>query len=147
VAQESCLPYPTLAQEISAMQEETRAQEPEPVPTPRVVIASIQFAPATHISESVRSRIIRSIKSPQFYDDANMDWLEELQDVGILGTLQDSGYFKAMVKVDARLLDGNERRNRVCVDTAYRGGLAVSTGQCSLQTCGHGQDHSCLLRG
>jgi outer membrane protein assembly factor BamA len=109
---ESCLPYPTLAQELSAIQEETRAQEPEPVPTPRVVIASIQFAPATHISESVRSRIIRSIKSPQFHDDAKMDWLEELQDVGILGTLQDLGYFKAKVKVDARLLDGNERRNR-----------------------------------
>ena len=92
---ERCLPYPTLAQEISAMQEETRAQEPEPVPTPRVVIASIQFAPATHISESVRSQIIRSIKSPQFHDDAKMDWLEELQDVGILGTLQDSGYFNS----------------------------------------------------
>jgi hypothetical protein len=41
-----------------------------------------------------------------------MDWLEELQDVGIRGTLQDSGYFKAKLKVDARLLDGNERRNR-----------------------------------
>jgi hypothetical protein len=88
---ERCLPYPTLGQEISAMQEETRpqerAQEPEPVPTPRAVIASIQFAPATHISESVRSRIIRSIKSPQFHDDAKMDWLEELQDVGIRGIL------------------------------------------------------------
>ena len=109
---ERCLPYPTLSQEISSMQEKTRAQEPEPVPTPRVIIVSIQFALVTHISESVRSRIIRSIKSPQFHDDAKMDWLEELQDVGIRGTLQDSGYFKAKVKVDARLLDGNERRNR-----------------------------------
>ena len=109
---ERCLPYPTLAQEISATQEETRAHEPEPMPTPRVVIASIQFVPPTHISESVRSRIIRSIKSPYFHDDAKMDWLEELQDVGIRGTLQDSGYFKAKVKVEARLLDGNERRNR-----------------------------------
>jgi hypothetical protein len=54
---ERCLPYPPLAQEISAMQEETRALEPEPLATPRVVIASIQFTPATHISESVRSRI------------------------------------------------------------------------------------------
>jgi hypothetical protein len=109
---ERCLPYPTLAQEISAMQEETRALEPEPVATPRVVIASVQFAPRTRISESVRSRIIWSIKSPEFHDDADMDWLEELQDVGIRGVLQDSGYFKAKVKVDARLLDGNERRNR-----------------------------------
>lgn len=109
---ERCLPYPTLAQEISAMQEETRAQEPESVPTPRVVIASIQFAPTTHISESVRSRIIWSIKSPKFHDDPNMDWLEELQDVRILGILQDLGYFKAKVKVAARLLDGNKERKR-----------------------------------
>lgn len=109
---ERCLPYPTLAQEISAMQEETRVPEPEPLPTPRVVIASIRFVPPTHISESVRSRIIRSIKSPQFHDDTKMEWLEELQDVGIRGTLQDSGYFKAKVKVYPRLLDGNERRNR-----------------------------------
>lgn len=109
---ERCLPYRTLAQEISAIQEETRAPEPEQVPTPRVVITSVQFVPPTHISESVRSPIIRSIKSPQFHDDAKMDWLEELQDVGILGTMQDSGYFKAKVKVDARLLDGNERRNQ-----------------------------------
>lgn len=41
-----------------------------------------------------------------------MDWLEGLQDVGIRGMLQDSGYFKAKVKVDARLVDRNERRNR-----------------------------------
>ena len=90
----------------------TRTRANAAVPTPRVVIAAIQFVPPTHISESVRSRIIRSIKSPQFHDDAKMDWLEELQDVRILGTLQDSGYFKAKVKVDARLLDGDERRNR-----------------------------------
>jgi len=109
---ERCFPYPTLAEEISAMQEETKALEPEPVPKPRVVIASIQLAPTTHISESVRSRIIWSIKFPLFHDDPNMDWLEELQDVGIRGVLRDSGYFKAKVKADARLLDGNERRNR-----------------------------------
>jgi outer membrane protein assembly factor BamA len=109
---ERCLPYPTLAQEISEMQEETRAQEPAPVPSPRIVIAVIQFVPSTHISESVRSRIIRAIKSPQFYDDAKMDWLEELQDVGLRGTLQDLGYFNAKVRIDARLLDVNQRRNR-----------------------------------
>ena len=68
---ERCLPYPTLAQEISAMQEETRAQERQSVPTPTVVIASIQFASATHISEFVRNRIIWSIKSPQFHDEPN----------------------------------------------------------------------------
>lgn len=119
---ERCLPYPTLAQESSAMQEETRAQEPQSVPTPTVVIASIQFAPATHISEFLRNRITWSIKSPQFHDDSNMDWLEELQDVGIRGMLQDSGYFKAKVKVDARLVDRNEQLNRYALMLHIDGG-------------------------
>lgn len=109
---ERCLPYPTLAQEISAMREETRAQESQLVPEPRVIIASIRFVPATHISEFARSRIISSIKSPEFYDDPNMDWLEEMQGVGIRWALQDSGYWNAKVKVNARLLDGNRRRHR-----------------------------------
>ena len=109
---EQCLPYPTLAQEIRIRQEETSALEPESVPAPRVVIASIHLAPPTHVPESVRNRIVGSIKSSQHPDDAKMDWLEELQDVGIRGILQDSGYFKAKVKVDARLLDRNERRSR-----------------------------------
>jgi outer membrane protein assembly factor BamA len=109
---EHCLPYPTLAQEISAMQEETRAEESQSMPAPRVIIASILFAPATRISEFTRSRIISSIKSPEFYDDPNMTWLEEMQNVGIRWTLQDSGYMNAKVKVDARLLDGSNRRNR-----------------------------------
>jgi outer membrane protein assembly factor BamA len=125
---ERCLPYPTLAEEISAMQEETKALEPEPVPTPRVVIASIQLSPTTHISESVRSRIIWSIKSPLFHDDPNMDWLEELQDVGIRGLLQDLGYFKAKVKADARLLDGNERRNRYTLTLHIEEGLRYRLG-------------------
>ena len=89
---------------------------------------SIQFPQATHISESVRSRIIWSIKSPQFHDGANMDWLEELQDVGRRGVLLDSGYFKAKVKVDARLLDGNERRNRYALTLNIEEGLQCRLG-------------------
>ena len=109
---ERCLPYPTLAQEISAIQDETRTQALEAVPTPKVVIASIQFVPTTHVSEPVRNRIISSIKSPQFLDDSDKEWLQEIQDVGVRGTLQDSGYFKAKVKADARFLNGNDRRRR-----------------------------------
>lgn len=109
---ERCFPYPTLAQEISAMQDEISVQEFQSVPAPRVVIASIRFAPATHISEFTRGQIISSIKSPEFHDDPSMHWLKEMQDVGIRWALQDSGYWNAKVTVGARLLDGTKRRHR-----------------------------------
>jgi len=107
---ERCVPYPTLAQEIRATQEESGIP-----PTPRVVIASVQFAPGTHISESVRNQIIWSMESPQFHDDAGRNWLKEMQEVGIQGALRDSGYWKAKLKANARLLGGNERRRRYAV--------------------------------
>ena len=111
---ERCLPYPTLAQEINAMWAETHPQlpEPEPPPSPRVVIVSVQFASGTHIPRFLRDRIVSSIESRRFYDDPEMDWLVEIQDVGIRGALQDSGYFKASVKADSRLIDANQHRRR-----------------------------------
>jgi len=105
-----CLPYPTLAQEISEMQAETNPPEPASLPAREVVIASVQFAPGTHISGSVRNRVVWSIKSVRLVDDSKLVWLQELQEVGILGALQDSGYFRAKVKANAHLLEGNEKR-------------------------------------
>jgi outer membrane translocation and assembly module TamA len=108
---ERCFPYPTFAQEISAMHRETKPPEPEPRTSSKVVIASVKFAPATDLPEYVRDRITWSIKS-RFYDDSELSWLKEMQEVVIRGALQDSGYFKAKVKADARLVEGNERRRR-----------------------------------
>lgn len=109
---ERCFPYPTFAQEISAMHGETKPPGPEPRTSSKVVIASVKFAPGTNIPEYVRGRITWSIKSPRFYDDSELSWLREMQEVGIRGALQDSGYFKAKVKAYARLVEGNERRRR-----------------------------------
>ena len=125
---ERCLPYPTLAQEIRAMQEETKPPEPEPSPSPRVVIASVQFAPRIYLPRPVRDRIARSIKSPRFYDDSELSWLAEMQDVGIRGALQDSGYFDAMVKVDARLIDWDEHRNRYALTLHIDEGIRYRLG-------------------
>jgi len=109
---ERCLPYPTLAQELRTMNEEPKPPAPAQPPAPKVAIVSIAFAPGTHIPPSVRDRIFWSIKSPQLYDDPDQTWLQELQDVGVLGALQDSGYYRATVKVDARMVEATQRRNR-----------------------------------
>ncbi len=107
---ERCLPYPTLAQEISAMNEEPKLPASEPPPPPKVIIASIAFAPGTHIPPSVRDRIIGSIKSPQLYDDPDQSWLQELQKVAVLGTLLNSGYYRATVRAEAHLVEDKQRR-------------------------------------
>ena len=62
---ERCFPYPTFAQEISAMHGETKPPGPEPRTSSKVVIASVKFAPGTNIPEYVRGRITWSIKSPR----------------------------------------------------------------------------------
>jgi outer membrane translocation and assembly module TamA len=120
---ERCLPYPTLAQGIRAMREEASPSEPEPARSPKVVIASIQFVPEIQIPEPVRGRILSSIKSPTFYDDSERDWLTEMQDIGIRGALQDSGFFKVKVNAEARLIDRNEGRSRYALT------LHIDTGQ------------------
>jgi outer membrane protein assembly factor BamA len=96
---------------MTEMQDEANPTEtvlPSP-PSPSVIIASVQFAPGTHISDSVRNRVLWSINSPKIFDDSE-DWLQEMQDVGIRGALQDSGYYRAKVKIEAHRLKRNEKR-------------------------------------
>src|SRR6267378_2631019 len=90
---ERCLPYPTLAQEISAMNEETNPRHEQSSEIKRTII-SVKFGPETQLPQPLRRQIIRSIKYQQFYDDSESAWLEEFQEVGIKGLLQDSGYFR-----------------------------------------------------
>lgn len=119
---ERCLPYPTLAQEISAMAEETKLSEPEPAPSQRVVIVSIRLVPEGHIPDSVRDRIIWSIKSPRYYDDPELSWRIEMQEAGILTALKDAGYFLATAKVAPRLIDSNPQRSRYALKVYLEAG-------------------------
>ena len=108
---ERCLPYPTLAQEIRTMKEETESAQARMSEIKRTIV-SVKFGPETHLPQSVRSRIVRSIKYRQFYDDSESDWLNEVQEVGLKGQLQDLGYFRAKVEAVAHLIDGGLHRQR-----------------------------------
>jgi outer membrane translocation and assembly module TamA len=108
---ERCLPYPSLAQEISAMSERTDPSQ-EPSPKTKRTIISVKFGPETQLPQSLRTQIVRSIRHEQFYYDSESDWLEELQEVGIKGLLQDSGYFRPKVNADAHVIGGTHRNKR-----------------------------------
>jgi len=128
---ERCLPYPTLAQEIRTLNEPPAASVSES-PNPQVAVVSVTFAPNTHLPESTRAEILKVIKSPQFHDDPEKSWLEQIRDVGVLGELQDSGYFLAKVNAAATLVDSHPRRNRYALRLEINEGQRYTLGDVRL---------------
>jgi outer membrane translocation and assembly module TamA len=105
---ERCLPYPSFAQEISAMDERTDlSQEPSPKTKRDYRFRQMRSRnPTSPISAYPNCQVD---ETRTVYYDSESDWLEELQD-GIKGLLQDSGYFR--LKVNAHAIDGNHRNKR-----------------------------------
>jgi len=122
------MPYPTLAQEIRAMNGDLEVSPPEEPPDPKVRFVSITFAPGTHISQNIRDRIVFPIKAHTFYDGSERSWLQEIQDVGVKGALQDAGYLKATVRADAHLLTSTPRLHRYALTLHIEEGLQYRLG-------------------
>jgi len=64
-----------------------------------------------------------------------------MQEVGVRGALQDSGYFRAKVKVDARILNGNERRRQFALTLRIEEGQQYRLGDVSFDRA---MDHNPL---
>ena len=115
---ERCLPNPTLAQEISAMKEETDRAWLEVAPLARVNVVSVEFATGTQISPELRERIAALLRAYHPNDDAEHEWIQEMSDVGVRGALRDSGYFKAKSLAETRLA-GEDEDSRRCAVTLH----------------------------
>jgi hypothetical protein len=93
-----CLPYPSLADEISDMREGVHANTastPGATALARtVIIDDVRFDGPTRMPESVRERVVAEIKQCSY--DGDSRWLEEIQDASILGAWQDEGFLKAL---------------------------------------------------
>src|SRR2546425_3311460 len=63
-----CLPYPTIADEISEMRESTQH--------PKVIIDDLKFDGAIHLPEEILAQLVAEIKHREFQADS--DWLGEL---------------------------------------------------------------------
>jgi len=88
---EKCLPYPTLAQEIRAMQ-------PPPARV-RVHVIRVEFDSNDRIPSDAQEEISAQLQGrvlASALDSAYLNDLEnEIADVGVRGALRDRGYFKA----------------------------------------------------
>jgi outer membrane protein assembly factor BamA len=101
-----CLPYPSLADEISDMREEARAkisaQEGAPERSRTLVIDDVRFDGATLMPDSIRERLVTELKLRTF--DADSEWLGEIENVSIRRAWQDQGFFKVEPTVRARVI-------------------------------------------
>ena len=104
-----CLPYPTLADEISNMYQEveskTAAMAGVAAFPATVVIDNVKFDPPIHLGASIREQLVSHLKGSRF--DASSAWLQEIAEVSIRGTWQDEGFFKVTAAARAQII-GNE---------------------------------------
>src|ERR1700734_1259874 len=79
---EPCLPYPTLAQEVHAMNEEVDAKmgiTPEPEQSlSRIVVDEVKFDAPIHLSDSAREQLLSRLKQDEIHDSPQ--WLDEVQE-------------------------------------------------------------------
>ena len=101
-----CLPYPTLAQEITDIQREveskTAALPAEPALPSTVVIEDVQFDGPIHLREFVRKQLVARLKATRF--DADSPWMDEVQDAWIRGSWQNQGFFKVKPTARAQII-------------------------------------------
>jgi outer membrane protein assembly factor BamA len=88
---EKCLPYPTLAQEVRELQ-------PAP-PQVRVLVSRVEFDSNDGIPADARNAVSAELRSHVFKRDADSAYLNdlanEIAEVGVRGSLQNRGFFKA----------------------------------------------------
>lgn len=102
-----CLPYPTFADELRAM---------NPSPTlrarstpPAVMVDSVELEGVTTLPDSFREQVIREAKGQ------DLDRVREEAEVFVRGSLQDQGYFKADATVEPRPAPGDASHQHVDV--------------------------------
>jgi outer membrane translocation and assembly module TamA len=107
---EQCLPYPTLAQEIADMRRETQRLSGRETPAAPIHILAVQFAEDSQLTPFLREEITRAVAKQALYEDPEHTWLGELEEVTVEGTLRNLGYFRAVAKAKAELIDTQSGR-------------------------------------
>lgn len=101
---EECLPYPTFAQEIKEMRDQT--------PEPQVIVDAVRFKASTPLPYSIQRELTRSLTGRQFA--ANSDWVDEIEQAA-RRAWSDRGYFFVNADAEAQLLGSNSTHQRVSV--------------------------------
>jgi hypothetical protein len=127
---EPCLPYPTLAQEIHAMNVEVDAKmgitpEMEQRP-PRIVVDEVRFDAPIHLSDSARERLLSRLKHDEIHDSPQ--WLDEVQEALLQAAWQDEGFFKAEPTATAEVLSKDSAVKHVSITVHVNEGLQYRLG-------------------
>lgn len=127
---EPCLPYPTLAQEVHAMNEEVDAKmgitpETDQRP-PRIVVDEVKFDAPIHLSDSAREQLLSRLKHDEIHDSPR--WLDEVQEAWLRAAWQDDGFFKAEPTAAAEILSSDSTVKHVSITVHVNEGLQYRLG-------------------
>jgi len=139
---EPCLPYPTLAQEVHAMNEEVDRKmritpETEQHP-PRIVVDEVKFDAPTHLSDSARERLLSRLKQDEIHDSPR--WLDEVREALLRAAWQDEGFFKADPTATAEILSADSTVKHVSITVHVNEGLQYRLGSIQFRVSG-ADDH------
>lgn len=127
---EPCLPYPTLAQEVHAMNEEVDRKmgiTPETEQRPlRIVVDELKFDAPIHLSDSAREQLLFRLKHDEIHDSPQ--WLDEVQEARLRAAWQDEGFFKAEPTATAEILSADSTVKRVSITVHVNEGLQYRLG-------------------
>jgi outer membrane protein assembly factor BamA len=125
---ERCLPYPTLAQEIDVMRQDTESKIV--VSAPSIVFVSVDFQGETRLPQTLQTQLTTSLKRrrAQFYGFDPAPLLDEFQEVAVRGALRERGFFHAEVDAESHLLSANSRERRYSVTFRVTDGLQYRLG-------------------
>jgi outer membrane protein assembly factor BamA len=117
------LPYPTLAQEIDVMRQDTESKIA--VSAPRIAFVSVNFQGETRLPQTLQTQLTTSLKRrrAQFYGFDPAPLLDEFQEVAVRGALRERGYFHAQVDAESYLLSADSRERRYSVIFRVTDGL------------------------
>lgn len=139
---EPCLPYPTLAQEVHAMNEEVDRKmgitpETEQHP-PRIIVDDVKFDAPIHLSNSAREQLLSRLKQDEIHDSPR--WLDEVQEALLRAAWQDEGFFKADPTATAEILSDDSTAKHVSITVHVNEGLQYRLGSIQFRASG-ADDH------
>ncbi len=125
-----CLPYPTFADEIEALNREMKLKETESAqPEKVIVVDSVTFDGPISLAESEREKLVAELKQQEFDDDPKSAWIDEIAEVWVRGAWQDQGYFKVVDTVKADVVSADATREHVALTVHVDEGLQYFLGR------------------
>jgi len=109
--------------ETKAAEEAEQAAKPKP---PRVIVDVISFENSAAIPESAQKLLTTAIRSHEL--EGYQGWVDELNETGLHGVLQDHGYFRAETTTKARIVSPYSNIEHVSLSVRVDLGLQYRLG-------------------